>query len=96
MDSTTKVIQLSGILDSIAGKHLRQEVTDLVDAGVPTILLNCQEVTFMDSSGLSALVMVLKKVREAGGDLLLCSINHQVRLLLELTGMDGVFEILAS
>lgn len=96
MDSTTQVIQLSGTLDSISGKHLRQAVTDLVDAGAPTILLNCQEVIFMDSSGLGALVMSLKKVREAGGKLLLCSINDQVRLLLEVTGMDSVFEILAS
>jgi anti-anti-sigma factor len=60
------------------------------------ILINLQEVTFMDSSGLAALVISLKTVRSAGGRFCICSINDQVRLLFELTSMTQVFEIFGS
>lgn len=91
-----KVIQPSGILDSINGNRLRREIGDVVEAGVKTVLIDCREVEFMDSSGLGALVMSLKTVREAGSKLSICSINDQLRILLELTSMDNIFEIFAS
>ena len=43
-----------------------------------------------------SLVMALKKAREAGCRLVLQDLNPQVRLVLELTGTDRVFEIVAS
>lgn len=92
----TKIMQPSGILDSINGNQLRRDVNDAVDAGSTTILVDCELLSFMDSSGLGALVMCLKKVREANGRFFLCSVNDQVRMLLELTNMDNVFYILSN
>ena len=91
-----KVIQPSGILDSINGNRLRREISDMVEDGAKAVLIDCREVEFMDSSGLGALVMSLKTVREAGSKLSICSINDQLRILLELTSMDDIFEIFAS
>lgn len=88
-----KVIQPSGILDSTNGNRLRRDVNDAIESGAVTVLINCQDVVFMDSSGLSALVMVLKTMREAGRKLSLCSINDQLRMLFELTSMENVFEV---
>jgi anti-anti-sigma factor len=91
-----KIIQPVGILDSINGNNLRREVIDAVEAGTKTILIDCQAIELVDSSGLGVLVMSLKKVRDVGGRLVLCSINDQLRMLLELTDMDSVFEIFAN
>lgn len=93
MNSIVKVIKPSGILDGTKAPNFRQEVSNCVKEGADIILINFQEVTFMDSSGLGALVLALKTVRAAGGKLFLCSINEQIRMLFELTSMDRVFEI---
>jgi anti-anti-sigma factor len=93
MDSQIKVIQPSGIIDSLNGGQIRREASDAIASGVKTILIDCQNVTFMDSSGLGALVMILKNVREIGGKLALCSIIDQIRMLLELTSMDNILEV---
>lgn len=93
MSSEIKVIQPSGTLDSINGNHLRREVIDAVKAEVKTILIDCKDVEFIDSSGLSTLVMALKIVRDVRGNLFLCSINAQLEMLLELTSMDSVFVV---
>lgn len=96
MSPVLKVVQPLGILDGTQVNHLRQEVNDAVTASTDIVLIDLEGVTFMDSSGLGALVIALKTVRTAGGKLFLCSINDQVKMLFQLTSMDRVFEIFSS
>jgi anti-sigma B factor antagonist len=96
MSSDIKVVKPLGVLDSICGNQLRRDVGDLLESKQVNILVDCQGIEFMDSSGLSSLIMILKNVRAAGGDLALSKINGQVRLLLELTAMDNVFKVYDS
>lgn len=96
MSQTIKHLQPSGILDSTKAGQFRDEVSALVQSGADAILIDLKDVTFIDSSGLGALVAALKTVRSAGGKLFICSINEQVRMLFELTSMDRVFEVFSS
>lgn len=96
MSPVVKVVQPSGILDSTKAAQFRQEIGDIVESGANIVLLDFQNVTFMDSSGLGALVLAFKTVRAAGAKLFICSINEQIRILFELTSMDRVFEIFAN
>jgi anti-anti-sigma factor len=93
MSSSPKIIQPSGILDSVQASQFRQEVVAALQEGARVIVIDFKGVTFMDSSGLGALVLSLKSVRSAGAQLFLCSINEQIKMLFELTNMDRVFEI---
>ncbi|MEO0458525.1 MAG: STAS domain-containing protein [Cyanobacteria bacterium P01_A01_bin.114] len=94
MDLPVHVIEPTGILDSLSGETLRQQVNDLIESDAKVLLIDLKEITFVDSSGLGALVSVLKKVRATEGEMHVCSINDQVRMLFELTSMDQVFSIL--
>lgn len=96
MNSDVKVVKPTGILDSTKTNQFRTEISDLVDAGAKIVLVDLKDVTFVDSSGLGALVIGLKTVRSAGGRFYICSINEQVRILFELTSMDQVFEVYDS
>jgi anti-anti-sigma factor len=90
------VIKPSGILDSTQTKKLRNEIEEILSSGGSTILMDLENVTFMDSSGLGALVIILKAVRTSEGKFYVCSMNSQVQMLFELTGMNKVFDIFAS
>ena len=96
MNPVVKVVQPSGILDGTKAGQFRQEISQLVEANVDIVLIDFQDVTFMDSSGLGALVPALKTVRAAGSKLFICSVNEQIKMLFELTSMDRVFEIFPS
>lgn len=96
MSPVVKVVQPSGILDGTKAGQFRQEISDLVQSNADIVLIDFQDVTFMDSSGLGALVLALKTVRAAGGKLFVCSVNEQIKMLFELTSMDRVFEIFPS
>jgi anti-anti-sigma factor len=96
MSSSVKIIQPSGILDGVAVNSLRHEISNFVEGGTNIVLVDFQDVTFMNSSGLGALVSTLRVVRSAGAELFLCSLSEQVKMIFELTKMDRVFKIFNS
>jgi two-component system, sensor histidine kinase and response regulator len=94
--ATVKVIQPTGVVDVTNCNQLRQEIMEVANTGVRNILVDCQNLTFMDSSGLAALVLASQKVREADSQLSICSIDRQIKLLFELSSMEDIFEIFPS
>ena len=93
MTSKLKVLQPSGILDGTTGINFRNEISRLVNNNTKIIIVDFQNVSFMDSSGLGALVLSLKMARAHGAKLFICSINDEIQMLFELTNMDQVFQV---
>jgi anti-sigma B factor antagonist len=56
------------------------------------IVLQLDQVGFIDSSGLGALVRLVSKARTKGGDIKLCGIQQQARKALEITNLLSLFE----
>jgi anti-sigma B factor antagonist len=76
-------------------RGLKESLTAAFNSGEKLIVLDLSAVTFIDSSGLSALVSVLKTVT-AGGDLVLCGVSGAVGTMFKLTRMDKVFRIFGT
>jgi anti-anti-sigma factor len=93
MNSNIKIVQPSGILNNALAADLCREVESVFQAGFQVVLVDLQQVPFIDSSGLGGLVNAFKASRAAGGKLVLCSVCEQGRMLFEITGMDQIFEI---
>lgn len=87
------VIRPEGSVDVTSSEALRQAIIDAMNQANGILLVDCQDVTFMDSSGLSALVMALKLAKESSVRFALCSVGEQAAMLFSLTGMDQVFEM---
>ncbi|WP_349262702.1 STAS domain-containing protein [Allocoleopsis sp.] len=96
MSSILKIVQPSGILDGVSSNKLRREVIDIVENGANIVLVDFQDVTFINSAALGALVSMLKLVRSAGAELFLCSLTEQVNIMFNLTKMNRVFKTFAS
>jgi anti-anti-sigma factor len=96
MSIVVKVVQFPNKLDSSNVSQFTHEIESLIETGVKIVLLDLKNVTFMSSSGLMALVYILKVVKAAGCTLLISSRSEPVRMLLEITGLDQVFEKLSA
>jgi anti-anti-sigma factor len=92
MNHTVKVFQPAGILDGMSAERLRLEINDAVTSGANIILLDLQDVPFINSSGLGALVAATKMVRTSGSKIFVCSLKEQVKMLFELTRIDEVIK----
>lgn len=83
---------VQGRLDAVTAPELKARLKDLVAAGHAQLVADLVDVSFIDSSGLSALVAGFKAAREAGGTLKLAGLNEQTRLAFQLTRLDRVFD----
>lgn len=84
------VIACRGRLNMVAAPRLTALLSDVIEGGDARVVIDLGETSFMDSSGLGALVGGLKKARQAGGNLRIAAPGDQVRMVLSLTNLDQV------
>ncbi|MEH2325421.1 MAG: STAS domain-containing protein [Nostoc sp.] len=82
-----------GSIDLEGGKTLSEQMARVSPQAHQLWVIDLEEVNFMDSSGLVPLVKGLKAARQSGCRLVICNVQAPVRLILELTQLDSVFEI---
>lgn len=96
MELLSRTIGFPESLEETAIEQFHESVNAALVSNSTVVLIDFENVEFMSSPGLMVLVVAFKRAREANKKMLICSINEQVKMLLELTGMDQVFEILES
>jgi anti-anti-sigma factor len=89
-ETSTAVLKPEGRLNMVAAPGLKSQLEELVGSGKTRIVVDLEQVTFIDSSGLGALISGLKATRQAGGDLRIAQVPEQVLTVLRLTNLDRV------
>lgn len=86
-------VQLVGSLYVEEATELRERLLQQIDNGVHTILIEMNELDYIDSSGLGVLIAIHKRCIQKGGSLKIKGIRGNVKELFELTRLNKVFEI---
>ena len=87
------VVRVKGELDGMTSPVLRQELYDLIDDGGRSFRLDLRAMTYIDSSGLSALLGILRRVKERGGELALVNPRRSTLRVFEIAGLTGLVTI---
>ncbi len=87
------VLKLDGEVDVYTAPKLKSRLVDLVDQGKFKIVVDLEEVDFMDSSGLGVLVGGLKRVRSHDGAIALVCTQENILKIFRITGLVKVFPI---
>jgi len=80
-------------LDAHNSSELKARMLSLFEEDKNNILIDLNDVRFVDSSGLGALVSGFKNASARNGVLKLCGLQPQVKSMFELTRLHRVFEI---
>ncbi len=90
------VVTVAGEVDVYTAAQLRAALDEEVAADHVHLVVDLDEVTFLDSTGLGVLVGRLKLVRNQSGWLRLVCSNERILRVFRITGLDKVFGIHAS
>jgi anti-sigma B factor antagonist len=93
MKDNKSVIVLSGRLDFSSRKTLRAVIDENLANGCGDFVVDLQQVDFIDSSGLGALIACYSTVRKQGGGMTLVRLPKQVHDLMEMTKLTTFFGI---
>jgi anti-sigma B factor antagonist len=78
------------------GPIIAELVSDSVEAGIKTMVIDLEKVRYISSSGLGLLITILTKMKNAGGELFLTAPSEHVKKLLLITKLNGIFTVVES
>jgi len=81
------VLIVRGEVDLVTASQFQHALTDRLSHASPNLHVNLADVSFMDSSGLHALLVGQRTARLLGGDLILVRTSTRVERLLALSGV---------
>jgi anti-sigma B factor antagonist len=90
------VLDLSGEINITTSPDVRKCFDKLIKEQKKKILLNFEQVGYIDSSGLATLVEMLQRMKRFGGTLRLVNLSEKVKGLFEITKLDRLFGIFSS
>ena len=92
-----KIVSLAGQLSAYEAPTIRKALVDLINAGNIRFVIDLSKVTFIDSAGMAVLVNLLKRARQADGEVwLIWPKEEAAQRILKLTRFDKIFEITDS
>lgn len=86
-------LAVAGEIDMFTAESLYQQARRLVDTSVSRLVLDLGEVTFCDSLGVAALVRIYKYGAAVDCRLRLTNLRQHVAHILQISGLDQVFEV---
>ena len=90
-DGRRMTAALFGDIDHHAARSMRRELDDAISRSCPEMLIiDLENVGFMDSSGIGLILGRLKSVRACGGDIIIKNASPNIAAVIKLSGLSGL------
>lgn len=87
-------VVLTGEIDHHCAKNYINSIATKIEAYAPRVcILDFQEVTFMDSSGIAVAINALRNMTRIGGELKITSLSEQPMKVFRASGVDKLIDI---
>jgi anti-sigma B factor antagonist len=96
IDAETHVVAVTGEIDLFTAPEFKQRVSAPIDAGRRQVVVDLQGTTFIDSSSLGVLIGAHRRLRRAGGRLVVVCNDEAIIKTFRITGLDSVFTIVPT
>ena len=89
----TLMIKLSGEMDAHGCSEIRPELEKITEQKQPHIVIDVSMVSFIDSSGIGAIVFLFKRLKEQKRTMELIGVQGQPKELMILLRMDSAIPL---
>ena len=93
VDHNVLILAADGGLNRDTAKQFLSEIEALIEAGLKKIVVDCDRLEYVNSSGLATLVFLHKRMRQRGGDVKVCGVRNPIAKVLEMTKIALLFDM---
>jgi len=90
------IVELAGKLDASTTPSVQEHLLKMIQEGKKYLVLDFGGVTYLASSGLRMLLLVVRQVNKLEGGLVLCRLTGTMRDTLEVTGFLPYFIVVPT
>jgi len=91
--NNTVTVVFDGRLDTLAAQRITETLEPLLQNAGRSIILDCEKMPFISSSGLRIFLKIRKEVEAQGGNMQLRHVCPDVRQVFKMTKLEDVFNI---
>lgn len=92
-DEPGVIIAVHGQADLHTAPQLREAMTNAIDGGATSLIVDLSGATFVDSMTLGVLLGAVKRLRPHGGKVAVVCVSPHIRRIFEITLLDRVFAL---
>ncbi|PID82585.1 MAG: anti-anti-sigma factor [Clostridiales bacterium] len=86
-------VKVIGEIDINTADEVKEKINSLVDEREDSVLLDMEDVSYIDSTGLGIFIALVKRLKSSGKNLILLNPNRSIVKLFEITGLDQIFTL---
>jgi len=90
------IADLGGEFDIYSAPRFKELMTAHLERGDRSFIVNLESITYLDSSGLAAVVMMFKRTQALGGSLSVVAPQPRTKRLLSISGIDRIISIFST
>ena len=90
------IIDVTGEMDLYNSYKLKELVMKMLEKNVKNFVINLEQVDYIDSSGIGALIYICSTIKKMNLNLAIANIHGSVKKVIELTELMGYFPIANS
>lgn len=95
--SSTLIMRLSGDLDQASIESLKRKVVEIIDKYyIKNLIINLEQVPFMDSSGIGFIIGRYTQIKNRRGKVVVCSMNEMIERIFNLSGLKRICHVANS
>lgn len=87
------ILTVEGRLDTANANEFNTIIQPLLSMPSPNIIINCEGLMYISSSGLRSLITLQKSVKQHSGELVLEAMRPEIKKIFDMTGCSGLFTI---
>ena len=87
------ILDISGEIDLYNAPEIKDTINQLIEEQKYNVIINLEKVSYIDSSGIGALISSLSSLKKYQGGLKIINVYASVRKVFELTKLTSFFEI---
>lgn len=87
------IVTLDGSLDTVSSTEFLSSINDLLTEPEPNIIVDCENLIYISSSGLRAFKMIQKSVNDNKGKAVVRKLRPEVYKIFELTGFTKIMTV---
>ena len=91
-ENNNQVVYFEGRLDTSASSQVQMDVQPLINDIKSDIILNCEKLDYISSSGLRIFLGIVKAAKPKGSHVYITGLNAELQQVFAMTGFTNLFE----
>lgn len=92
-DKSITIFELKGRLDTTNYLELEQAFNHQIEMGDRQLLVDCENLDYVSSSGLRVFLVALKELKKQGGQFVMCNLQESILEIFEISGFISIFNV---